>query len=182
MGERLMEILDEATAEVEGTSDRFPGRDHPCVRVVRCINTLMANNIFEVLLALPFSYAIHLVQFLNQFFKGLSGGAAGDAGSTQLSSVFNAAATVETPCQAALIITYVHHRELAVTATARPLLMELRLQMRELLQAEKDRIGLSMAGLANLQRSLKRSASLLSTAGASESVGVRSGGQKPKKR
>merc|ERR1711976_168596 len=62
---------------------------------------------------------------------------------------------LETPCQVALITTYVHHSELAVTSRARTLLLRLRQHMRRLLQAEKDCIGLNMAGFLHLQRMLK---------------------------
>merc|ERR1712232_406707 len=74
--------------------------------------------------------------------------------------VLSAATTLETPCQAALITTYIHHTELAATPSARALILRLRQQMRTLLQTEKDRIGLSIAGFTHLQRTLKRSSSL----------------------
>merc|ERR1719284_1722390 len=51
--ERLMEILDEALAEANGDGVSLSNQ-HPCVRVVRYVNTLTASNIYEVLLCLPF--------------------------------------------------------------------------------------------------------------------------------
>lgn len=154
--ERLMEILDEAVAEANGDATSLSGQ-HPCVRVVRYVNTMTASNIYEVLLCLPFSHAMHLLKFLLQFFKAVSSlpGAGGDK-EGEAARAISAAATLETPCQAALITAYVHHSELAMTARSRTLLLEMRLQMRSLLQAEKDRIGLNTAGFSHLQRVLRR--------------------------
>merc|ERR1719506_2286697 len=154
--ERLMEILDEAVAEAAGDAPSLSGQN-PCVRVVRYLNTLTASNIYEVLLCLPFSHAMHLLRFLLQFFKAVSTlPCAGGDDDQSSARALSAAATLETPCQAALITAYVHHSELAMTARSRTLLLQLRQQMRSLLQAEKDRIGLNTAGFAHLQRVLKR--------------------------
>lgn len=161
--ERLMEILDEAVSE-DGANP-VSGRLHPCARVIGHLNTLTANNIYEVLLALPFSHALRLLQFICRFFEAvvaLPAGAAHSDDGTSQTKVLSAAATLETPCQAALITTFVHHSELAMTPRARPMVLRLRQLMRELLQAEKDRIGLSMAGFAHLHRMLKRSPGLMS--------------------
>merc|ERR1712194_371144 len=146
------EILDDAVAEANGDAQSLSGQN-PCVRVVQYLNTLTASNIYEVLLCLPFSHAMHLLRFLLQFFKAVSTLPRAGGGLGALS----AAATLETPCQAALITAYVHHSELAMTARSRTLLLELRQLMRLLLQAEKDRIGLNSASFAHLQRVLKRS-------------------------
>merc|ERR1711920_434126 len=157
--ERLMEILDEAKAEATGDAPALSGQQ-PCVRVVRYVNTLTASNIYEVLLCLPFSHALILLQFLLQFFHAVSAlSVSAGASGTQKAS-FSAAATLETPCQAALITAYVHHSELAMTTSSRTLLLQMRQEMRSLLQAEKDRIGLNMAGFAHLHRTLKRSSGL----------------------
>merc|ERR1712146_617977 len=93
--------------------------------------------------------------------KGLEGST--DSSSGAQTRVLSAVAMLETPCQAALIATYVHHHELAATPSARALVLRLRKHMRQLLQAEKDRIGLSVAGFAHLQRTLRRSAGVLSS-------------------
>jgi len=166
--ERLMEIIDDAAkeaAEDDGDVADGGGRQHPCARVVGHVNTLTASNIYEVLLALPFTHALRLLQFICQFFEAvaaLPAGAAAPGGDVEAKAL-SASATLETPCQAALITTFVHHSELAMTPRARPLLLKLRTLMRELLQAEKDRIGLSMAGFSHLQRMLKRNSGLIST-------------------
>merc|ERR1712070_81561 len=76
------------------------------------------------------------------------------------SRVMSVATTLETPCQAALITAYVHHKELALTANARAMLIRLRTQLRVLLQAEKDRIGMTMAGFGHMQRVLKRNSAM----------------------
>merc|ERR1712050_448962 len=89
--------------------------------------------------------------------KGLGGKVDSSSSSSAQTRVLSAVAMLETPCQAALIATYVHHHELAATPSARALLLRLREHMRQLLQAEKDRIGLSVAGFAHLQRTLRRS-------------------------
>eukprot|EP00931_Biecheleriopsis_adriatica_P087475 TRINITY_DN61939_c0_g1_i1.p1 TRINITY_DN61939_c0_g1~~TRINITY_DN61939_c0_g1_i1.p1 ORF type:complete len:968 (+),score=220.22 TRINITY_DN61939_c0_g1_i1:119-3022(+) len=178
--ERLMEVLDEAKAgqeqleseEAEGGIDLEAlkgfgqGARHPCARAIAYINTLNASNIYEVLLALPFSHALILMRVITRFFDAVAALPGGE-GAAARAKVLSAAASLETPCQAALITAYVHHSEFAATASARPLLLQLRSQMRSLLQAEKDRIGLTMAGFAHLQRSMKRtSAGSLSAAGA----------------
>merc|ERR1712183_284639 len=130
----------------------------PCVRVVQYVNTLTAANIYEVLLCLPFSHALILLQFLLQFFQAVSAlSKSGDANVGQSQSL-SAVATLETPCQAALITAYVHHSELAITSSSRTMLLQMRQEMRALLQAEKDRIGLNVAGFAHLRRTLKNSA------------------------
>jgi len=155
--ERLIEILDSAKAEANGDSPNLSGQQ-PCVRVVQYVNTLTAANIYEVLLCLPFSHALILLQFLLQFFQAVSALAAVDDAKVGQSQSLSAVATLETPCQAALITAYVHHSELAMTASSRTMLLQMRQQMRSLLQAEKDRIGLNVAGFAHLRRSLKSSA------------------------
>merc|ERR1719217_145544 len=103
---------------------------------------------------------MHLLRFLLQFFKAVSTLPADEGKSGECAKALSAAATLETPCQAALITAYVHHSELAMTAKSRTLLLQLRQQMRALLQAEKDRIGLNTAGFSHLQRVLKRSSGL----------------------
>jgi len=166
--ERLMEILDDAAKEVaedEGDVPDGGGRQHPCARVVGYVNTLTASNIYEVLLALPFTHALRLLQFICQFFEAVAimptGAGVAPSGDVEAKAL-SASVTLETPCQAALITTFVHHTELAMTPRARPLLLKLRTLMRDLLQAEKDRIGLSMAGFSHLQRMLKRNSGLMS--------------------
>eukprot|EP00930_Biecheleria_cincta_P036250 TRINITY_DN24873_c0_g1_i1.p1 TRINITY_DN24873_c0_g1~~TRINITY_DN24873_c0_g1_i1.p1 ORF type:complete len:965 (+),score=198.32 TRINITY_DN24873_c0_g1_i1:81-2975(+) len=165
--ERLMEVLDEAKAHTEQleseevSAEAFmgfgQGAKHPAARAITYLNTLNASNIYEVLLALPFSHAVLLLQLIGRFFDAVAslpgGGADGNAAQAK---VLSAAASLETPCQAALITAYVHHGEFAATASTRPLLLKLREQMRSLLQAEKDRVGLCMAGFSHLQRLLKR--------------------------
>ncbi|OLQ09796.1 hypothetical protein AK812_SmicGene6535 [Symbiodinium microadriaticum] len=131
------------------------GAKHPVARAVAYINTLNASNIYEVILALPFSHALLLLRVVARFFDAVAALPGGD-GAALRAKALSAAATLETPCQAALIAAYVHHSEFAATSSARPLLLRLRLQMRSLLQAEKDRIGLSLAGFGHLQRTLKR--------------------------
>jgi len=169
--ERLMEVLDEAAAEAGTGSGAWlgvpgaGGSRRACARVVACVNTLTASNIYEVLLALPFGHALRLLRFICLFFEAVSalpgaGGAGGGEGGAQ-TRLLSAAAALETPCQAAIITAYVHHSELSATPTARPLILRLRRHMRELLQAEKDRIGLSMAGFAHLHRTFGRTGSLM---------------------
>lgn len=152
--ERLMEIIDDALAQVTVTTST--SGKHPCIRVVQYVNTLVASNIYEVLLALPFRHALDLLQFIHQFFTAVESSSIDDASQHSHARVLSSAVILETPCQAALILTYVHHRELASTTRARGLLLDLRRVMRKLLRSEKDRIGLSMAGFAHMQRSLKR--------------------------
>jgi len=144
--EDLIEVLDAAVAE--GTTPEVS-----CLRVVRHLNTLTSNNIYEVLLALPFTHAMILLRFLCDFFEAISGTA--KPGTEEFCM-----ATLDTPCQAALITTFVHHAELAVVVDSRPVLLRLRVLMRRLLQGERDRIGLNMAGLQHVQRVLKRSGHL----------------------
>merc|ERR1719240_1475811 len=96
-----------------------------------------------------------LLQIISRFFEAVASLPGGE-GAAARAKALSAAATLETPCQAALITAYVHHSELAMTAKSRTLLLQLRQQMRALLQAEKDRIGLNTAGFAHLRRVLKR--------------------------
>jgi len=194
--ERLIEVLDEAAAaENEGVGSASGDlSQHPCARVVDYVNTLTASNIYEVLLALPFSHALRLLNFICSFFEAVSAlpGGKGDIkgleGSTSKSRgaqtrVLSAVATLETPCQAALIATYVHHHELAATPSARALLLRLRDHMRRLLQTEKDRIGLSMAGFAHLQRIMRRSAGKMGMpASAGPAANAKLGAAKKRKR
>merc|ERR1712061_498405 len=71
--ERLMEILDEAVAAgSEPVSIPGVGLRHPCARVVEHVNTLTSSNIYEVLLALPFSHAMKLLKFICSFFEAVS--------------------------------------------------------------------------------------------------------------
>jgi U3 small nucleolar RNA-associated protein 12 len=131
----------------------------------RLMEILNATNIYEVLLCLPFSHAHRLLKFICEFLEAVAsipdkGGVSPEAQGLCGDKVLSAAATLETPCQAALITAYVHHSELASTTDARLLLLRLRKRMRSLLQAEKDRIGFSMAGIAHLQRTLKRASAL----------------------
>merc|ERR1712050_812814 len=114
MGERLMDVLDNAEAVLAGTLDG-PRTffEHPCVHVIRHINTLTANNIYEVLLALPFSQAHRLLVHVSRYFKAIAelpscGAQLGGAAQTR---ALSAMATIETPCLAALITAYVHHKE-----------------------------------------------------------------------
>eukprot|EP00435_Cladocopium_sp_Y103_P040646 s1427_g11.t1 len=163
--ERLMEVLDEAKAaeeqlEADGVdpqsiADVGQGARHPCARAIAYINTLNSNNIYEVLLALPFSHAVLLLKVILRFFEAVSALPGGE-GAQARSKALSAAATLQTPCQAALIAAYVHHSELA-TSNCRPMLLRLKQEMQKLLQAEKDRIGLTMAGLSHLQCLMKRS-------------------------
>merc|ERR1712176_1679355 len=64
--ERLMEVLDEAHEQREHTNK------HPCLYVVQYVNTLNASNIYEVLLALPFSHAQRLLHFISEFLEAVS--------------------------------------------------------------------------------------------------------------
>jgi len=122
--ERLMEILDEALAEQNGSVAHPPGINmrHPCARVIAYVNTLTSSNIYEVLLALPFSHAIRLLQFVCTFFEAVSSLPSesvssssreprnqASGGCESQTRLLSAAATLETPCQAALIATYIHH-------------------------------------------------------------------------
>lgn len=187
--ERLMEILDEAVAEGNTpVSTPGAGMTHPCARVVAYVNTLTASNIYEVLLALPFSHAIKLLQFVCTFFEAVSALPSGktkadtDVDGDAQTRVLSAATTLETPCQAALIATYIHHSELAATPSARALILRLRQQMRALLQTEKDRIGLSIAGFAHLHRTLKRSSGLPGLPAVSKATAAVSEDKRPKKK
>merc|ERR1711957_271715 len=183
--EHLMEVLDEATA-ADKEADSLPvGSRHPCVRVVAYLNTLTANNVYEVLLALPFAQALRLLGFVCRFFEAIvslpsQNGNQGSAGSLALT----ASGTLETPCQVALIAAYVHHHELAASPGARALLMKLRGHMRKLLQAEKDQIGLSIAGFSHLHRVLKRNSGALSApvAPAAPAAPAAKGGEKRKRK
>lgn len=178
--EQLMEILDESVAaEKEGAIEVATalGPRHPCARVLAYVNTLTASNVYEVLLALPFAHALILLNFICRFFEAvssLSGPDGTDSAGSSASRALGTSTTLETPCQVALITTYVHHHELASTPSARAMLLRLRSHMRRLLQAEKDQIGLGIAGFAHLHRSLKRAAG-----GAALFKGV---GAPPKKR
>ncbi|CAK9018890.1 WD repeat-containing protein 3 [Durusdinium trenchii] len=163
--ERLMEVLDEAKeAEeqlaAEGIDEAAievgQGARHPCARAIAYINTLNASNIYEVLLALPFAHALQLLKVILRFLEAVASLPGGE-GAQARGKALSAAATLQTPCQAALIAAYVHHSELAATSSCRPILMRLKSQMQLLLQAEKDRIGLTMAGLSHLQSLMKRS-------------------------
>mmetsp|Transcript_82931 Transcript_82931/g.173632 ORF Transcript_82931/g.173632 Transcript_82931/m.173632 type:complete len:952 (-) Transcript_82931:243-3098(-) len=158
--ERLMELLDEATAMEKGEDVVIPPNAHrnPCVRVVAHINTLNSNNIYEVLLALPFSHALRLLRFICRYLEVIVAPSGSQEAGTEASKakVLGAVTTLETPCQAALIAAYVHHHELAATPSARGVILRLRHQMRLLLQSDKDCMGFSCAGVRHLQRSLKR--------------------------
>eukprot|EP00928_Gymnodinium_smaydae_P035081 TRINITY_DN24750_c0_g2_i1.p1 TRINITY_DN24750_c0_g2~~TRINITY_DN24750_c0_g2_i1.p1 ORF type:complete len:978 (-),score=241.30 TRINITY_DN24750_c0_g2_i1:55-2901(-) len=195
--ERLMEILDEAKEVQAGTAmAALAAQGNPCVRVMRYVNTLNASNIYEVLLALPFSYARRLLQLTSDYLdavanlpEGGNSGSNGSSGSTagasaaQDTKTLSAAATLETPCQAALITAYVHHAELAATSELRGLVVQLRGKMRTLLQAEKDRIGFTMAGVGHLQRVLKRSGAFRAEPAApAPSAKAAPGGKKRRKR
>jgi len=178
--ERLMEILDEAKDLAEGKQLWDGTVQSPCLRVCRYLNTLTASNIYEVLLCLPFSHAHRLLRFICDFLEAVASIPDATNSAAKGDKVLSAAATLETPCQAALITAYVHHSELAATTEARTLLLRLKKQMRSLLQAEKDRIGFSMAGISHLQRTLKRASALreepLSSPGVSASKRAPSGG------
>merc|ERR1712107_645561 len=87
-----------------------------------CVH-LTANNIYEVLLAMPFGHSLMLLQHLCDFFDAASSSCSRgkDATSPRNSSLpggTSITATLETPCQAALIIAYVHHSQLAEAAHA----------------------------------------------------------------
>lgn len=188
--EMLMDVLDkaqEALEELEATKKvRGPDKEHPCVRVIKHVNTLKASNIFEVLMALPFAHALRLLQLISDFFDAAAALPSGTGRESESDTkALSATTTLEVPCQAALIAAYVHHGELASSSKARALLLKLRQQMRDLLVAEKDRIGLSIAGVAQLQRVLKRSAGTLSevpAAGKPAGGAAAQGGRKGAKR
>jgi len=180
--ERLMEILDEAVKEEAGEDTVSLSGMHPCIRVVRYLNTLTASNIYEVLLCLPFSHAMHLLGFLHRFFEAVCALPAGDGDNSERAKSLSSAVALETPLQAALIIAYVHHSELAMTTRARTLLLKLRQQMRTLLQAEKDRIGLNIAGFAHMQRVLKRSGRMPIAPSTASGAGQPAGSTSAKKR
>merc|ERR1712112_723708 len=79
--ERLIETLDEA--EGKNSVLIHLGRT-PMVHVLRCVQSMRASDIYEVLLALPFSYAVELL-----------------------------CCGLETVCRAALITIHVHHTQIA---------------------------------------------------------------------
>eukprot|EP00913_Durusdinium_trenchii_P028023 g26274.t1 len=140
--ERLMEVLDEAkeaedVLAAEGIDEAAievgQGARHPCARAIA-----NASNIYEVLLALPFAHALQLLKVILRFLEAVASLPGGE-GAQARGKALSAAATLQTPCQAALIAAYVHHSELAATSSCRPILMRLKSQMQLLLQAEKEK-------------------------------------------
>merc|ERR1711959_659315 len=151
--ERLMEVIDEAENEAasvdehkkacelakeNGTSLPSAPAKNPLMmgrsagaHVMRYVTTLTAANIYEVLLAMPFSYAIKLITFVCEYF--------------------------EAPVRALLILVQVHSRQLLGSQNHRELLVRLQTRLRGLLKDDQERIGYNIAALTYLQREMKMS-------------------------
>jgi len=122
----------------------------PSAHVVRNVCTLKAENMFEVLLALPNGYAYQLLNWLLQYFEACQAAIGDDDGAGFL------AASLEVPTRAALILVHINSRQF-MSPTDRPMIMRLRKALRPLLQRQVDQMSFNLAAVEFLQRKMKSS-------------------------
>lgn len=169
--ERLMEVLDEANTEImvlkkhkvavetaKAKGETVPvaptpnlvlfGRS-PQEHVLRYISFLTANTIYEVLLALPYNYAIMLLEFLASYFEAAHA-------CRHDKSDDGVAVSFDMSVRAVLILVQVHFKQMGSSPQVRPLLTQLKEMMRTLLSGENQRLGYNVAALTFLQREMKR--------------------------
>jgi U3 small nucleolar RNA-associated protein 12 len=131
--EKLMEVLDEAEKEDICVQMGCTPLGHG----LRCIQTMKATDIYEVLLALPFNYALKFLEFIATFLQK------GGIDSTYRDELL--CCELETACRAALITIHVHHRQLA---SHTDLLLRLRDHLRGVASTQRDFCGLNIAAMA----------------------------------
>eukprot|EP00398_MALV-I-01_sp_L67-1_P000291 gene291-163_t len=177
--ERLIEVLDEAGEEkaklkkyeedcVTATKndEKLPAKPTPSpllfgasphMHVMRFVHALTANTVYEVLLALPFNYAIMLLEVLVKHFESskecmkmkLNTSADNDDEGLGVLSY-------DMPVRCVLILIQVHFQQLGNSSVLRPMLTSLQSHMRALLSMDQKRIGYVMAGLNLFQQDMKK--------------------------
>jgi len=140
--ERLIETLDEA--EGKNSVLIHLGRT-PMVHVLRCVQSMRASDIYEVLLALPFSYAVKLLEFIVEVFES------GKRGSTYSDELL--CCGLETVCRAALITIHVHHTQIA---SRTDLLLRLRDHLRGVAISQRDLCGFNLAAMTHFRVEMKQ--------------------------
>eukprot|EP00400_MALV-I_sp_L67-5_P000505 gene505-598_t len=166
--ERLIEVLDEANEELaklkkyksdceicRKNDEKLPEKPtsspllfgaSPHGHVMRFVYALTANTCYEVLLALPFNYAIMLLEVLVNHFESSS-----NSNKNGLSVL-----SYDMPVRCVLILIQVHFQQLGNSNSLRPMLTKLQKHMRNLLSSDQKRIGYVMAGLNLFQNDMKR--------------------------
>ena len=191
--ERLIEVLDEAAEEkaklkkweLDCATARKNDEAEPCaptpspllfgstphMHVMRFVHALTANTVYEVLLALPFIYAVSLLEVLVRHFessrnclKTISTKTADNSssGSPEKSQTDIhdedglGVLSYDMPVRCVLILVQVHFQQLGNSSALRPMLTTLQQHMRALLCMDQKRIGYVMAGLNLFQNDMKK--------------------------
>jgi len=150
--ERLMEVIDEATEALTdqqqeqgdetmggGSSSKpeLAGRtahEH----VLWAVQQVPAPLLYEVLLSMPFSYALRLMQFIAAIAEAIDIMGGGYV-------------CVERLSQTALLLVQLHTRQLVTSSAHRPLLLRLRDTLRPLLIKERDVLHFNTVALQLLE-------------------------------
>lgn len=151
--ERLMEVLDEALAEEERVKSNSSvanpalmgksAREH----VWQAVNSLTAVTLQEVFLALPFSYALVMLRFFGCYF----------AAAAKLVAEGELVVGTTMPCRASVLLCQMHQPQLSASPEHRALLVQLKADMRAVLDHQRDTLGYGLAAAACLGREIAKS-------------------------
>ncbi|KAG6555190.1 hypothetical protein Mapa_003229 [Marchantia paleacea] len=147
----IIEALEMAESEIERLalhkkekkSDSKAGQFKPNVLllgmsphafVLRAVSSVRPSDLEQALLMLPFMDALKLMGYLKGWISE----------GTQ----------VELVCRVAVLLSQIHHQQLASTGAARPTLTSLHPVLKEGVQLLKDTIGFNLAAMGHLQRLL----------------------------
>ena len=107
------------------------------------MGSLTAATVAEVFLALPFSYALHMLRFFGCYFAAASALAANGEVLTGY----------DIPARAVVLLTQMHQAQLAASPEYRPLLAALKADMRTVLQAQRRTLGSGLRLATSLRSS-----------------------------
>uniref|UniRef100_A0A0G4F8S0 Small-subunit processome Utp12 domain-containing protein n=1 Tax=Chromera velia CCMP2878 TaxID=1169474 RepID=A0A0G4F8S0_9ALVE len=160
MGEQALPKPDKPTPPLE-----LLGKS-PFEHILSALRRVPIPLQYEVLLALPFAYALRLLVVAAAFLDA-SAETCGlippirDEQETDKEDQFDAGPStlllcvpLESVARAVLILLHVHYRQFLVTPEHRSLLLRLRRTLRPLLQMEADRMSFNIAGLSMLSQEL----------------------------
>merc|ERR1739848_764156 len=103
-----------------------------------------AVTVAEVFLALPFSYALHMLRFFGCYF----------AAASKLAERGEILTGFDIPARAVVLLSQMHQAQLAASPEYRPLLTALKQDMRVVLQAQRRTLGYDLAATACLAREM----------------------------
>lgn len=106
----------------------------PAAFVLKAVAAVRTSDLEQALLVLPFSSALHLLDYIAQWLKS------GDH--------------IELSCRAAILLLRLHQSQLVATTSARPTLLTVQNELRPRVQGLKSALGFNLAGLGHVQRML----------------------------